>query len=79
MDISKLLVAKANDNFKKKIANVIMYISSEQQGPRNGDDILESVKARLEGIIDGIDIVQDNDSAIEALCDIPVNGREERV
>ena len=84
MDISQLLVAKANDNFKKKIASIIMYISAEQQGPRNGEDILESVKARLEGIIDGMNIVQENNSNIEAahsaaLCDIPVNGREERV
>ena len=71
MDISKLLLTKATDNFRNTIEHVLQYIEEEQQGPRSDAEILEAVKHRLIGISETIAMTQENDRMIEAANNAP--------
>lgn len=67
MDISKMLVNKATDNFRNSIEHIIDYIeTSQNQGPMNDGEILEAVKHRLIGISEAIAMTQENDRMIDA-------------
>ena len=46
------------DSIKSKLAGIIQYITDEQNGPRNDSDILESVKVYIQGLLDGMNMVQ---------------------
>lgn len=72
MDISKLLVNKATDNFRNSIEHIIDYIeTSQNQGPMNDGEILEAVKHRLIGISEAIAMTQENDRMIDAANNAP--------
>lgn len=66
MDISKMLVNKATDNFRNSIEHIIEYIeTSQNQGPMDDGEILEAVKHRLIGISEAIAMTQENDRMIK--------------
>ena len=46
------------DSIKAKLAGILQYITDEQNGPRNDSDVLESVKVYIQGLLDGMNIVQ---------------------
>lgn len=67
MDIAKLIVSKTTESFVANLNGVIAYISNAQHGTRNDTEVLESVKNRLRGIVEGLNMAAANDAVVAAV------------